>query len=57
MPPAESQIELPADASAREHSLLVHTDSPPGRYHLDVSVMDAANQRVAQDRLPVYIYP
>lgn len=56
-PPAESRIELPVDASAREHSLLIHTNSPPGRYHLDVSVLDATNDLVAHDRLPVYVYP
>lgn len=55
--PMQASLDLPVDASAREHRLLVHTDSPPGRYALDVTIADPDGNAVARDRLPVYVYP
>ncbi len=56
-PPVMSRINLPLSPQAREHSLTVRTQSPPGRYRLTVRVETADGTVCAEDSLPVYIYP
>jgi len=55
--PVRESIDLPVRPAAREHNLVVRTDSPPGRYAMHVKVVDRQGAIVAQDRQPVYIYP
>ncbi len=56
-PAAMGQLTLPLTPMPQEYALTVRTDSPPGRYALEVWVKDVHQQVCAHDRLPVYIYP
>lgn len=56
-PAAMHQIDVPVNSSAREFTLVAATDSPPGRYALQVWVTDDHGTVRAHDRLPVYVYP
>jgi hypothetical protein len=55
--PVFANQKLPLAAEPREWSLKAETDSPPGRYSLDVRVEDRAGRLVTSDRLPVFVYP
>lgn len=52
-----SRLSIPADGQAREHSLAIATESPPGRYRLSITVRDAGGRVLARDTLPVFIHP
>ncbi len=56
-PATGSSIDVPVTTEAIEHSLIITTDSPPGRYDLELSVSDPQGRVVTRDHLPVYIYP
>jgi hypothetical protein len=56
-PTVAQQIDLPLSSKPTEHSLITTTKSPPGRYRLSVAVKNASGATVAEDSLPVYIYP
>ncbi|MBI4578751.1 MAG: PDZ domain-containing protein [Planctomycetes bacterium] len=52
-----AELALPVTSDATEHSLIVKTDPPPGRYDLSVEVEGPLGSIVTRDHLPVYIYP
>jgi hypothetical protein len=56
-PPVVTTLRVPLTPEPQEWSLVAQTDSPPGRYALDVRVTDADGRIAAHDRLPVYVYP
>lgn len=56
-PPVVTRMEASLSPEPREWSLVADTDSPPGRYALDVRVTDPDGRVAAHDRLPVYVYP
>ena len=56
-PPVVTTLAMPLSPDPAEWSLVARTDSPPGRYALDVRVTNVHGRMVAHDRLPVYVYP
>lgn len=55
--PAVKEIKVPANPEPAQYTLKVGSDSPAGRYRLDVSVRTESGWRVAEDKLNVYVYP
>ncbi len=55
--PVTARLAVPLSSEPREWSLVAHTDSPPGRYALNVWVEGADGETCATERLPVYVYP
>ncbi len=55
-PAVESKLQLPVSPEAAEHSLRIATQSPPGRYRLEIGVESADGVTSARDALPVYVY-
>ncbi|NLE59611.1 MAG: hypothetical protein GX616_14715 [Planctomycetes bacterium] len=55
-PAVESTFQLPVSPEAAEYSLRIATQSPPGRYRLEIWVESAAGVISARDALPVYVY-
>ncbi|MDH7601564.1 MAG: PDZ domain-containing protein [Armatimonadota bacterium] len=54
--PVSAQVELKAGAQPTCYRLFVGTQSPPGRYRLDVEVVSPGGAVAAKDSLPVYVY-
>ena len=54
--PANAEIEIPVTAEPTEWRLSASTGSQPGRYRLDVVVVDPEGAVVVRDGLPIYIY-
>lgn len=56
-PAVVGEVLFPLTDAVVERVLTIGTASPPGRYRLRVRIADMRNQTVAEDTLPVYVYP
>lgn len=54
--PVLARTDLAINGDAREWDLRIETQSPPGRYALEIRVEDENGNIAASDRLPVLIY-
>ena len=54
--PAAASETVPVSSVPAEYTLRISTDSPPGRYRLEVTVTGGSGWTAARDALNVYIY-
>lgn len=54
--PLVERMPLDPSAPGTEQQLVVTTDSPPGRYELDVLIEDGNGRIITRDRQPIFVY-